>query len=42
MQKMGKRNLRSFLYLDESVVDDYLSQIEGGILNASMEELRNE
>src|SRR5258708_36835581 len=29
---MPKRILRSFLYLDENIVDDYLSQLEGGIL----------
>ena len=29
---MSKRILRSFLYLDENIVDDYLSQFEGGIL----------
>jgi len=29
---MAKYNLRSFLYLDENIVDDYLSQLEGGIL----------
>lgn len=29
---MGKRVLRSFLYLNEDIVDDYLSQLEGGII----------
>lgn len=29
---MAKHNLRSFLYLDENIVDDYLSQLEGGII----------
>jgi hypothetical protein len=29
---MSKRVLRSFLYLDENIVDDYLAQFEGGIL----------
>jgi hypothetical protein len=29
---MTKRILRSFLYLDENIVDDYLAQFEGGIL----------
>ena len=28
---MTKRVLRSFLYLDENIVDDYLAQFEGGI-----------
>src|SRR6266851_488865 len=27
----NKRILRSFLYLDDNIVDDYLSQLEGGI-----------
>lgn len=29
---MGKRVLRSFLYLDENIVGDYLSQLEGGLI----------
>ncbi|MGB8343713.1 MAG: hypothetical protein WCD86_02460 [Ktedonobacteraceae bacterium] len=29
---MPKRVLRSFLYLDENIVDDYLAQFEGGIV----------
>src|SRR6266567_64450 len=29
---MTKRVLRSFLYLDENIVDDYLAQFEGGVL----------
>ncbi|SRR5579875_442156 len=29
---MARRILRSFLYLDENIVDDYLSQLEGGVL----------
>lgn len=29
---MPKRILRSFLYLDENIVDDYLAQFEGGIV----------
>src|SRR5712692_99082 len=28
----NKRILRSFLYLDDNIVDDYLSQLEGGII----------
>lgn len=28
---MAKRVLRSFFYLDENIVDDYLAQLEGGI-----------
>ncbi len=27
-----RRVLRSFLYLNEDIVDDYLSQLEGGII----------
>jgi len=29
---MPKRVLRSFLYLDENIVDDYLAQFEGGLV----------
>lgn len=32
---MAKRVLRSFLYLDENIVDDYLAQFEGGILEGA-------
>lgn len=32
---MPKRILRSFLYMDEAIVDDYLAQYEGSILDGS-------
>lgn len=35
---MGQLNLRSFMYLDESILNDFLAQIEGGLLDGSITE----
>ena len=32
---MSKRILRRYLYLDGNTVDDYLSQVDGGVIEGS-------